>query len=206
MIRARYAAPYPVDALLGRWHAAYDAIVEREGLALKPGVHELLDWLEGRAIPRAVATSTRRDRARAKLAQNGAPAALPGDRRRRRGRVRKAGAGHLHRGRAAARSERRHVRRARGFRARRAGRACRRHDADHGAGPASRRPRNWWRSISSCCPRCTMCSRISPHSRPEPFAGPPQGRRRPSSEGPRAARGSRCKTACDNRPNGLRSP
>ena len=69
MIRARYAAPYPVDALLGRWHAAYDAIVEREGLALKPGVFELLDWLEGRAIARAVATSTRRDRARSKLAQ-----------------------------------------------------------------------------------------------------------------------------------------
>ena len=68
MLRARYVTPYPVDALLARWHAAYDAIVEREGLALKPGVHELLDWLEGAAIPRAVATSTRRDRARAKLA------------------------------------------------------------------------------------------------------------------------------------------
>ena len=69
MLRARYVTPYPVDALLARWHAAYDAIVEREGLALKPGVNELLDWLEGAAIPRAVATSTRRDRARAKLAQ-----------------------------------------------------------------------------------------------------------------------------------------
>lgn len=69
LVRSHYAAPYPVDALLGRWHAAYDDIVEREGLMLKPGVHELLDWLEGCAIPRAVATSSRRDRARAKLAQ-----------------------------------------------------------------------------------------------------------------------------------------
>jgi HAD superfamily hydrolase (TIGR01509 family) len=69
MVRARYATPYPVDALLARWHAAYDAIVEREGLVLKPGVFELLDWLESRAIPRAVATSTRRDRAHSKLAQ-----------------------------------------------------------------------------------------------------------------------------------------
>ena len=69
MVRARYGASYPVDALLGRWHAAYDAIVEREGLALKPGVDELLSWLEGLAIPRAVATSTRRDRARSKLAR-----------------------------------------------------------------------------------------------------------------------------------------
>jgi len=67
MIRAHYGADYPVDALLGRWHAAYDEIVEREGLSMKPGVRELLDWLEVRAIPRAVATSTRRERARAKL-------------------------------------------------------------------------------------------------------------------------------------------
>ena len=71
MVHARYAAPYPVDALLARWHAAYDVIVLREGLALKPGVRELLDWLEGRAIPRAVATSTRRDRACAKLGETG---------------------------------------------------------------------------------------------------------------------------------------
>jgi len=67
MLRAHYAAPYPVDALLGRWHAAYDSIVEREGITLKPGVRELLEWLEANAIPRAVATSTRRERARGKL-------------------------------------------------------------------------------------------------------------------------------------------
>jgi HAD superfamily hydrolase (TIGR01509 family) len=69
MVRARYGAEYPVDALLGRWHATYDGIVEREGLALKPGLDELLGWLEGHAIPRAVATSTRRERARAKLSR-----------------------------------------------------------------------------------------------------------------------------------------
>ncbi len=51
-------------------------IVEREGLALKPGVHELLDWLEATRIPRAVATSTRRDRARAQARAHGAAAAL----------------------------------------------------------------------------------------------------------------------------------
>jgi len=67
MLRAHYAAPYPVDALLAGWHAAYDAIVEREGLAVKPGVHELLGWLEANAIKRAVATSTRRERAVSKL-------------------------------------------------------------------------------------------------------------------------------------------
>jgi HAD superfamily hydrolase (TIGR01509 family) len=67
MVRARYGAGYPVDALLGSWHATYDALVAREGLEVKPGVFELLDWLETHAIARAVATSTRRERAREKL-------------------------------------------------------------------------------------------------------------------------------------------
>lgn len=68
MIRVHYPADYPVDAVLGRWHAAYDAIIARDGLTLKPGVFDLLDWLEARSIPCAVATSTRRDRAHSKLA------------------------------------------------------------------------------------------------------------------------------------------
>ena len=67
MIRTHYNADYPVDALLSQVHATYDGIVEREGLMLKPGVHELLDWLERHAIPRAIATSTRRERARDQL-------------------------------------------------------------------------------------------------------------------------------------------
>jgi HAD superfamily hydrolase (TIGR01509 family) len=69
MVRARYDADYPVDALLGRWHSTYDALVAREGIATKPGVFELIDWLETRAIPLAIATSTRRERARARLEQ-----------------------------------------------------------------------------------------------------------------------------------------
>jgi len=69
LLRAHCDADYPVDALLGSWHAAYDAIVEREGFTLKPGLLELLDWLEAANIPKAVATSTRRERARTKLAQ-----------------------------------------------------------------------------------------------------------------------------------------
>jgi HAD superfamily hydrolase (TIGR01509 family) len=67
LVRTRYETPYPVDALLSSWHATYDAIVEREGLTLKPGVHELLDWLDAQAIARAVATSTRHARAQMKL-------------------------------------------------------------------------------------------------------------------------------------------
>jgi HAD superfamily hydrolase (TIGR01509 family) len=71
LARAHCPPGYPVDAVLGAWHATYDTVVAREGLVLKPGVHELLDWLDGAAIPRAVATSTRRARAQAKLAQAG---------------------------------------------------------------------------------------------------------------------------------------
>jgi HAD superfamily hydrolase (TIGR01509 family) len=62
---------YPIDELMAGWHAAYDAIVEREGIALKAGLVELLDWLEGAGIPRAVATSTRRARAQEKLERTG---------------------------------------------------------------------------------------------------------------------------------------
>ncbi|HTI46436.1 MAG TPA: HAD family phosphatase, partial [Casimicrobiaceae bacterium] len=45
LLRAHYAPPYPCDALLGSWHSTYDAIVARDGVALKAGVAELLDWL-----------------------------------------------------------------------------------------------------------------------------------------------------------------
>jgi len=62
-----HGSDYPTDRLMSGWHAAYDAIVERDGLTLKPGVAELFDWLDAQGIARAVATSTRRERARAKL-------------------------------------------------------------------------------------------------------------------------------------------
>ncbi len=69
MLHAEAPPGYPVEAILSRWHAAYDAIVERDGLILKPGVRELIAWLEERAIVRAVATSTRRERACTKLSK-----------------------------------------------------------------------------------------------------------------------------------------
>ena len=69
IIADRYGAHFPTGELMKAWHVAYDAIVEREGFALKPGLLELLDWLEAADIPKAVATSTRREPARRKLAQ-----------------------------------------------------------------------------------------------------------------------------------------
>ncbi|MBK7081566.1 MAG: HAD family phosphatase [Betaproteobacteria bacterium] len=71
IIHEHHGDDYPVDDLMRAWHGAYDAIVEREGLRFKPGLLELLAWLEAEAIPKAVATSTRRSRAQAKLAKVG---------------------------------------------------------------------------------------------------------------------------------------
>ncbi len=69
LIVEHHGDDYPTDRLMSRWHAAYDAIVEREGLVLKPGVEALFEWLDAEGIARAVATSTRRARALAKLEQ-----------------------------------------------------------------------------------------------------------------------------------------
>jgi beta-phosphoglucomutase-like phosphatase (HAD superfamily) len=63
IVSAHYGEGYPVDALMAAWHDAYDAIVAREGIVTKPGLGELLDWLDGAGIAKAVATSTRRTRA-----------------------------------------------------------------------------------------------------------------------------------------------
>jgi HAD superfamily hydrolase (TIGR01509 family) len=71
IIGEHHGDDYPVDDLMRAWHGAYDAIVEREGITFKPGLLELLAWLEGEAIPKAVATSTRRSRARTKLESTG---------------------------------------------------------------------------------------------------------------------------------------
>ncbi|SFZ71893.1 HAD family hydrolase [Chitinimonas taiwanensis] len=50
--------------------ALYHERVEA-GLPLKPGIRSLLEWLDELGIPKAVATSTRRDRAEHKLTQSG---------------------------------------------------------------------------------------------------------------------------------------
>jgi len=67
LIRAHHGQSYPVDALMAAWQDAYDAIVAREGIEHKRGLVALLAWLEQAGVPRAVATSTRRARAQAKL-------------------------------------------------------------------------------------------------------------------------------------------
>ena len=71
LVVERHGHDYPTDRLMSGWHAAYDAIVARDGVTLKPGVAELFDWLDAEGIARAVATSTRRERALAKLGRAG---------------------------------------------------------------------------------------------------------------------------------------
>jgi len=71
LVRAHCGSDYPCDAVLGGWHAAYDAVVEREGVRVKAGARELLAWVSMQDLPCAVATSTRAARARAKLGDAG---------------------------------------------------------------------------------------------------------------------------------------
>jgi HAD superfamily hydrolase (TIGR01509 family) len=71
LIRAHHGDDYPVEALMHAWGSAYDAIVEREGIVIKPGLLELMAWLEAEDVRKAVATSTRRARAELKLVHAG---------------------------------------------------------------------------------------------------------------------------------------
>ncbi len=57
-------------ALLDRAHALYEVVVDA-GVPLRPGIVELLDWLQVHGIPRAVATSTKRPLALRKLRMAG---------------------------------------------------------------------------------------------------------------------------------------
>ena len=68
-VLAHYGASYPVDALMLESRSQFDAIIEREGIAVKPGLLALLEWLDTLGIPRVVATSTRHERAKVHLAR-----------------------------------------------------------------------------------------------------------------------------------------
>jgi len=69
LVLERHGHDFPIDRLMQASQDTYDAMVARDGVAVKPGLVALLDWLDAKHIPRVVATSTRRTRAEAKLAQ-----------------------------------------------------------------------------------------------------------------------------------------
>jgi len=60
-----------LDELNRRWSARYAARLRQAPVPLKPGAAELLEWLAGRALPCALATSTRRATAETKLRGSG---------------------------------------------------------------------------------------------------------------------------------------
>ena len=71
ILEAAVGSPGVVGEIQDRWSTLFDAHLIREGVPCKPGVHSMLDLLEERGMPRAVATSTRRETAIALLARVG---------------------------------------------------------------------------------------------------------------------------------------
>ncbi len=71
LIAQRHGPSYPATALQDAMLVAYEHLIDAEGLTLKPGVLALTDTLAARGVPLAVATSTRRARALAKLERAG---------------------------------------------------------------------------------------------------------------------------------------
>jgi HAD superfamily hydrolase (TIGR01509 family) len=53
-----FGADFPVDDFNQRWDQHWHTLVEKQGIPLKPGLLELLDWVEIQGIPKAVGTSS----------------------------------------------------------------------------------------------------------------------------------------------------
>ncbi|WP_067533419.1 HAD family hydrolase [Nocardia crassostreae] len=64
---AAHGPDFPLDEFFRRHEATIAELVDAGRLTTKPGVAELLDELDRRGIPRAIATSSGRDRARHRL-------------------------------------------------------------------------------------------------------------------------------------------
>ncbi|MCO5099527.1 MAG: HAD family phosphatase [Burkholderiaceae bacterium] len=58
---------FPLDEVSKRGRGRYLERLRGEGVGLKPGIVELLDWLDARGVPKAVATSTMGELAMEKL-------------------------------------------------------------------------------------------------------------------------------------------
>jgi len=56
----QFGPNYPAEAMQATCHEIYMLRTRDEAIPLRPGILEMLDWLEVQGIPKAVATSTRR--------------------------------------------------------------------------------------------------------------------------------------------------
>jgi HAD superfamily hydrolase (TIGR01509 family) len=59
LMRARFGATFPAEDFFERCHVHFRRLLDRE-LRMKPGVIDLLDVLDRRQLPRAIATSSKR--------------------------------------------------------------------------------------------------------------------------------------------------
>lgn len=71
LLRHHFGDEYPVDAQREAFGHRYEALIAAGAIPLKDGVLALLDALDARGLPRAVATSTDHTRARFKLEKTG---------------------------------------------------------------------------------------------------------------------------------------
>jgi HAD superfamily hydrolase (TIGR01509 family) len=63
----QFGESFPLEKFRNDARTRYEAIVEAEGIPLKPGVHAALDWAAARNIPCGVGTSTATEEARDRL-------------------------------------------------------------------------------------------------------------------------------------------
>ena len=77
MICAALGDAFPLDAFRQRWPQWWQEIAETEGIARKPGLLDLLDLLEARRIPKAVATSSSQAEAEYSLTVSGLRTRFP---------------------------------------------------------------------------------------------------------------------------------
>lgn len=71
VLREHYGDDARLERLPAAFRARYDRHIAEQAIPLKPGALRLLELLVRHGIPRAVATSTQRERAARKLARNG---------------------------------------------------------------------------------------------------------------------------------------
>lgn len=77
-VAAMHLGPaYPVEPLRDEFAARYQRALESEPIPRKPGLLELLEWIESQALMKAVATSTKRERAQIKLSRAGLGGRFP---------------------------------------------------------------------------------------------------------------------------------
>lgn len=69
--KEKYGQDFPYDAFQERYSEIYKEYVKRNGLPVKPGLSELLEVLEKKGIPTAVATSSSRENALENLRRAG---------------------------------------------------------------------------------------------------------------------------------------